>query len=152
MGFWKRLLHFHRRKKAEVLPEEPAEEKSFFLYMEWIPEVLAYFRRMKGIPKKKLELVLIDKEDEAAWKILKLIEALLGDLNLLYLVTSRPEAYEELADEVFEERGMMLICLEKTDEKNLPGNLILDLNEWENHLDIVSALGYNTLIRRENET
>jgi hypothetical protein len=66
-------------------------------------------------------------------------------------VTSRPEVYEELADEVFEERGMLLICLEKMDDRNLPGNLILDLNEWENHLDIISVLGYNTLIRRENE-
>jgi hypothetical protein len=147
MGFWKRLLHFRKRKIPEFSKEEPMEEKSFFLYIRHFPEVLAYFRRAKGISKKKLELVLIDKEEEAAWKILKIIEGLLGDLNLLYLVTSRPEAYEELADEVFAERGMLLICLEKTDEKNLPGNLILDLNEWENHLDIVPVLRYNTLIR-----
>jgi hypothetical protein len=152
MGFWKWLRHFRKRKKPEISQGEPAEEKSFFLYIEHIPEVLAYFRRTKGISKKKLELVLIDNEGEAAWKILKLMENLMGELNLLYLVTSRPEVYEELADEVFTERGMLLICLEKTDDRNLPGNLILDLNEWENHLDIVTALRYNTLIRRENET
>ena len=28
----------------------------------------------------------------------------------------------------------------------LPGNLVLDTNEWEKHLDIMSSLRYNTMI------
>ena len=30
-------------------------------------------------------------------------------------------------------------------EEAVPGNVMLDVREWEKHLDIVTTVGYNTL-------
>lgn len=44
-----------------------------------------------------------------------------------------------------EEHGLLMVVLQKG-EGQIPGNLLLDINEWEKHLDIISAVSYNTLI------
>ena len=66
------------------------------------------------------------------------------DLNFFCLLTERAEAFEELAEEAMEEYGLLLVLLPKGNGK-VPGNLILDVREWEKHLDIISAVRYNTL-------
>ena len=73
------------------------------------------------------------------------LELLIRDLNLLYVVTGRGEAFEELADEAYEERGLLVLIQEHDREGSLPGNLVLDLRDWEKHLDIISEVGYNTV-------
>ena len=37
------------------------------------------------------------------------------------------------------------MVLRSREEGQVPGNLTLDVGEWEKQLDIVSAVGYNTL-------
>ena len=67
------------------------------------------------------------------------------DLNLFYIATGRPDAFEDLAEEAMEEYGLLLTLLTDAGGQ-LPGNLVLDTNEWEKHLDIMSSLRYNTMI------
>ena len=147
MGFWRKLLFFRKKKKPVEEIQEPEEKKSFFLYIVRVPEIVTYFRREKGIPRRKLELVLIDNEEQPAWKIQQIIELLISDLNLLYLVTGREEAFAEITEEALAEHGLLVVFLPGAAKENPPGNLVLNLNDWEKHLDIIPAVGYNTLIQ-----
>ena len=72
-----------------------------------------------------------------AWSLMK-------DLNVFYLVTERPEAFQELSEEAMEEYGLLLVLL-SGESGQAPGNLTLDIREWEKQLDIISAVSYNTL-------
>lgn len=121
--------------------------KSFFLYIVKVPEILTYLRREQGISRKNLELVLVDNEEEPAWKIEQVIELVLPDLNLLYLVTGRGKTFEELTERALEEHGLLIVLLEEMPGQEALGNLLLDLNDWEKHLDIISAVRYNTMIQ-----
>jgi len=147
VGFWRKLLFFRKKKEPAKEVQEQKEQKSFFLYIVRVPEIVTYFRREKGIPRRKLELTLIDNEEQPAWKIQQILELLISDLNLLYLVTEREEAFEEVTQDALAEHGLLVVFLPRTAEENLPGNLVLDLNDWEKHLDIIPAVGYNTLIQ-----
>ena len=147
MGILRKLLFFWKKEaEAEEIPKKEAQ-RSFFLYIAKVPEVLTYFRRERGISKRNLELVIIDHEEQPSWKIQQIIELLLWDLNLLYLVTDRPEAFEELTEEALGDRGLLIVLLPELPAEDPPGNLVLDLNDWEKHLDIISAVRYNTLIQ-----
>ena len=138
MRCWKRLREWFRsRKQQEKVVETPKAEKSFFLYMRRVPEVLTRMRREQGIPLKDLELVLIDNEEEPAWQVQAVLEKLVPGLNILYLVTDRKEEFEELAEELFDSRGLIVVMTDPEAE-NPAGNLILDLHDWEMHLDIIS--------------
>lgn len=140
----KKILWFCR-KKEEQAQEAPEEKKTFAEYTRYVPQILTWFRREKGIPKKDLKLTVIDDEEQPAWKVNGVLELLIRDLNLLYVVTGRGEAFEELADEAYEERGLLVLIQEHDREGSLPGNLVLDLRDWEKHLDIISEVGYNTV-------
>lgn len=148
MGFFRKLWQsFKREEQTETLQNE-VPQKSFFLYITEITKVLTYFRREKGISKKDLELVLIDNEDQPAYQVVEIVESLIKDLNFLYLVTRRPNYFEEMIDEALEEYGLLVVVLAELMEP-IPGNLVLDTRDWENHLDIISPISYNTVI---NET
>lgn len=145
MGFLQRFLARFRRKEAVQGTEEKEERKSFSSYMMESPRILAYLRREQGISKRDLELVLVDNEERPAYQIAQIAEYVMPDLNLFYIVTGRPDAFEDLAEEAMEEYGLLLMLL--SDEGGqMPGNLVLDTNEWEKHLDIMASLSYNTLI------
>ena len=51
------------------------------------------------------------------------------------LVTDRPESFAEMEEEAMEMYGLPFLVLDKAELKKMPGNLILDLNLWENQLD-----------------
>lgn len=145
MGLLGRLFARFRRKEQVQETEKKEERKSFSSYMRESPKILAYFRRERGISKRELELVLVDNEDRPAYQIAQIAEYLMPDLNLFYIATGRPDAFEDLAEEAMEEYGLLLTLLTDADGQ-LPGNLVLDTNEWEKHLDIMSSLSYNTMI------
>lgn len=147
MGFLRKLLFFWKKEeRTEEIPEQE-ERKSFFLYVIRTPEIVTYFRRERGISRKNLELVIVDNEDRPAWEVQQIVELLISDLNLLYLVTEREEAFSELMETAFGEHGLLIVLLSEIPEHDPPGNLVLDLNDWEKHLDIISTVGYNTLIQ-----
>lgn len=146
MGFLDRLLFFRKKKEQ---PEETSEldaRKSFLLYVVRLPEIVTYFRREKGIARRNLELVLVDDEERPAYQVVEAAELLITDLNCFYVVTGRPEEFEELGEKAMEEYGLIVIMLEKELAFGLPGNLVLDVRDWEKHLDIVTAVSYNTVI------
>ena len=144
MGFFRRLIARFRKKEEVHTSKEEEKRRSFFLYIMKTPEIVTYFRREKGIARRKLELTLIDDEDRPAYQIAQIAELLMKDLNFFYLVTEREEAFEELAEEAMEEYGLLMVILPKGEEA-VPGNVMLDVREWEKHLDIVTTVGYNTL-------
>ena len=94
-------------------------------------------RRERGIPLKELELVLIDNENEPVWQVQAILETLVPGLNMLYLVTEREEQFEEQAEELFDSQGL-IVAMTKPGTENPSWNLILDLHDWEMHLDIIS--------------
>ena len=108
------------------------------------PEIGTYFRREKGISRKDLELVLIDDGERPAYQVAQIAELLMTDLNVFYLLTDREEAFLELSEEAMEEYGLLLVLLPKETSRP-PGNVVLDVEQWEKQLDIVSAVSYNTL-------
>ena len=145
MGLLRKLFSLWKKKRAAKEAPKEAEQKSFFLYMARIPQILTYFRREKGVARRDLELTLIDNEEQPAYRIAEIAELAMTDLNLMYIVTARPEEFTDLADEAMKEYGLLLIVLSKGSKEKMPGNLVLDLRDWENQLDIISALSYNTL-------
>lgn len=56
---------------------------------------------------------------------------------MLYLVTEREEQFEEQAEELFDSQGL-IVAMTKPGTENPSWNLILDLHDWEMHLDIIS--------------
>lgn len=145
MIFFRRLIRWFGKKKRVSESGVSEEARNFFLYMGKTPEIVTYFRREKGIAGKDMELVLIDDEDRPAWQIAQIAEYLMKDLNIFYLGTDREDAFEELTEEAMEEYGLLLVLLPKKESAG-SGNLVLDVREWEKHLDIISAVSYNTLI------
>ena len=45
-----------------------------------------------------------------------------------------------MEEEAMELYGLLFLVLEKTELKKMPGNLVLDLNLWENQLDRFSKI------------
>ncbi len=144
MGFFRKLLALFGKKEAVPKTETNEEKKSFFLYIVKTPEIVTYFRREKGISRKDLELVLIDDGERPAYQVAQIAELLMKDLNVFYLLTDREEAFLELSEEAMEEYGLLLVLLPKETSRP-PGNVVLDVEQWEKQLDIVSAVSYNTL-------
>lgn len=144
MRFFQKIFSWFRKKERRSEPEAAEERRTFSMYMRETPRIVTYFRREKGISRKDMELVLIDDEDRPAYQIVQIAEYLMKDLNIFYLVTDREDAFEELAEEAMEEYGLLLVFLSGEDGTG-PGNLVLDVREWEKHLDIISAVSYNTL-------
>ena len=139
MNWWRRLSAWlqHQKKEDYVTEKKEKKQKSFFLYMSQTPEVLTYLRREAGIPLRNLELVVVDNPSEPAWQVERILELLVPKLNLLYVLTDRPEYFRELSEEVFEEQGL-LMTVTNSQEIRRAGNLIMDLCDWEMHLDIIS--------------
>ena len=120
--------------------ESLVRQWQFSDYVPRIPEIILYIRRQREIPRRQLELTLIDKEDEPAWRIKGILRNLMKDPQVMYLVTDRAEAFAEMEEEAMEMYGLPFLVLDKTELEKMPGNLILDLNLWENQLDRFSKI------------
>lgn len=130
----------NQKKEIEYKTEEKVKILMFSDYVPRIPEIILYIRRQREIPRRQLELTLIDKEDEPAWRIKGILRNLMKDPQVMYLVTDRAEAFAEMEEEAMEMYGLPFLVLDKTELKKMPGNLILDLNLWENQLDRFSKI------------
>ena len=130
----------NQKKEIEYKTEEKVKILMFSDYVPRIPEIILYIRRQREIPRRQLELMLIDKEDEPAWRIKGIIRSLMKDPQVMYLVTDRAEAFAEMEEEAMEMYGLPFVVLDKTELEKMPGNLVLDLNLWENQLDRFSKI------------
>ena len=141
-NFISKLLNGTSDEQSDRTQEqEPlVRQWQFADYVPRIPEIILYIRRQREIPRRQLELTLIDKEDEPAWRIKGILRNLMKDPQVMYLVTDRAEAFAEMEEEAMEMYGLPFLVLDKTELKKMPGNLILDLNLWENQLDRFSKI------------
>lgn len=130
----------NQKKEIEYKTEEKVKILMFSDYVPRIPEIILYIRRQREIPRRQLELTLIDKEDEPAWRIKGILRNLMKDPQVMYLVTDRVEAFAEMEEEAMEMYGLPFLVLDKTELEKMPGNLVLDLNLWENQLDRFSKI------------
>lgn len=130
----------NQKKEMEYKTEEKVKILMFSDYVPRIPEIILYIRRQREIPRRQLELTLIDKEDEPAWRIKGILRNLMKDPQVMYLVTDRAEAFAEMEEEAMEMYGLPFLVLDKTELEKMPGNLVLDLNLWENQLDRFSKI------------
>lgn len=141
-NFISKLLNGTSDEQSDRTQEqEPlVRQWQFADYVPRIPEIILYIRRQREIPRRQLELTLIDKEDEPAWRIKGILRNLMKDPQVMYLVTDRAEAFAEMEEEAMEMYGLPFLVLDKTELKKMPGNMILDLNLWENQLDRFSKI------------
>ena len=130
----------NQKKEIEYKTEEKGKILMFSDYVPRIPEIILYIRRQREIPRRQLELTLIDKEDEPAWRIKGILRNLMKDPQVMYLVTDRAESFAEMEEEAMEMYGLPFLVLDKTELEKMPGNLVLDLNLWENQLDRFSKI------------
>ena len=130
----------NQKKEIEYKTEEKVKILMFSDYVPRIPEIILYIRRQREIPRRQLELTLIDKEDEPVWRIKGILRNLMKDPQVMYLVTDRTEAFAEMEEEAMEMYGLPFLVLDKTELEKMPGNLVLDLNLWENQLDRFSKI------------
>ena len=130
----------NQKKEIEYKTEEKVKILMFSDYVPRIPEIILYIRRQREIPRRQLELTLIDKEDEPVWRIKGILRNLMKDPQVMYLVTDRAESFAEMEEEAMEMYGLPFVVLDKTELEKMPGNLVLDLNLWENQLDRFSKI------------
>lgn len=130
----------NQKKEIEYKTEEKVKILMFSDYVPRVPEIVLYMRRQREISRRQLELTLIDKEDEPAWRVEGIIRSLMKDPQVMYLVTDRAEAFAEMEEEAMEMYGLPFVVLDKTELEKMPGNLVLDLNLWENQLDRFSKI------------
>ena len=119
-----------------------------------------------------LRLVIIDAEKEEDNCDIQRVLGQFGDmLNFLLLVTDRPDYFEDYADTMFQENGLIVQQTPRTGCGNISGNLVLDFERSDNmlmkhihslemiyipvykkpweiceNLDIIVPVGYNTLV------
>ena len=141
-NFISKLLNGTSDEQSDRTQEqEPlVRQWQFADYVPRIPEIILYIRRQREIPRRQLELTLIDKEDEPAWRIKGILRNLMKDPQVMYLVTDRAETFAEMEEEAMKMYGLPFLVLDKTELKKMPGNLVLDLNLWENQLDRFSKI------------
>ncbi len=122
------FLGFGRRDEEEI---SPSDSYCFGDFTAHFPEILTWLRRERGIPKQKLELTLVDDEEQPVWRIEELAWKVIPELNLLYLATAREPAFQELVQEAFEESGLLIVPVPPGQMEKLPGNLKVNLGEWK---------------------
>ena len=99
-NFISKLLNGTSDEQSDRTQEqEPlVRQWQFADYVPRIPEIILYIRRQREIPRRQLELTLIDKEDEPAWRIKGILRNLMKDPQVMYLVTDRAEAFAEMEE------------------------------------------------------
>ena len=172
-NFISKLLNGTSDEQSDKTQESESlvRQWQFADYVPRIPEIILYIRRQREIPRRQLELTLIDKEDEPAWRIKGILRNLMKDPQVMYLGYREKSEYGGVADAgavtlyLFSKNADTQIPLAspdietltgvvhslnynytlgdlvpKTELEKMPGNLVLDLNLWENQLDRFSKI------------
>ena len=140
--FISKLLNGTSDERSDRTQEqEPlVRQWQFSDYVPRVSEIVLYMRRQREISRRQLELTVVDKEDEPAWRVEGILRNLMKDPQVMYVVTDRAESFAEMEEEAMEMYGLPFVVLDKTELEKMPGNLVLDLNLWENQLDRFSKI------------
>ena len=113
-----------KRKKESF--KEPEDRVPFYLPYIYMKECFNYLRRYGKIPKRQINMVLIDDGD---YKTDYFLGEFLEECNYLTIITNRVEYFESLQERAFQELGLLIDLLLPWEEKNLQGNLVWDFTE-----------------------
>ena len=111
------LWNYYERESADRIP--------FYLPYIYMKECFDYLRRYGKIPKKQINMVLIDDGDS---RIDYFLMNYLGELNYVTIVTDRMEYFEGLQERAFQELGLLIDLVHSWEEKELQGNLVWDFS------------------------
>lgn len=127
--YWKAKI-FGRQTISEYLwnyyERESENRVPFYLPYIYMRESFDYLRRYAKLPKKQINIVLIDGGDA---RMDTFLTAFLGELNYLTIVTDRIKYFEGLQERAFQELGLLIDLVHSWEEKNLQGNLVWDFTE-----------------------
>lgn len=113
-SFLKRAIARFRRTDDKVFVEAPKEEEEGNPYLPQIREIMEQVLKEKGIAYEQFAPVIIDGSDPE--DALMAAKRLAGDLNSLVLLTDQPEYFEEFAENIYEEQGLIAQIFSKTPE------------------------------------
>ena len=111
------LWQYYERESTDRIP--------FYLPYIYQKECFDFLRRYGKIPKKQIEMVLIDDEDFRTDYFLK---NYLEEFNYVTIVTERKEYFESLQERAFQELGLLIDVIYPWEEKQLSGNLVWDFS------------------------
>lgn len=106
--------------------EESVKRVPFYLPYIYMKEAFDYLRRYAQIPKRQVNMVLIDGGDA---RIDYFLYEFLEELNYLTIVTERQAYFEGLQERTFQELGMLIDLALPWEEKNLRGNIVWDFSD-----------------------
>lgn len=120
-----------RRKKPASTADAPNATKDGNPYLPFLREIMEQILEKRNISYAQFSPIFIDGDDSKA--PLLAAELLGRDLNRLTILTNRPAYFEEYADNMYEEQGLIAEFLPKNretlsaiDTDRLRGNVILD--------------------------
>ena len=109
------LWNYYERESKERIP--------FYLPYIYQKECFDFLRRYGKIPKKQINMILIDDGDfRTDYFLMNYLEM----LNYVTIVTDRKEYFEGLQERAFQELGLLIDVIHSWEEKNLQGNLVWD--------------------------
>lgn len=137
LTFYVKRLIYHiwlSRKKQEDIPVDSGEEEILNPYLFQIREVMEQILEKRKISYEIFSPVILDGNDSEA--ALTAAELLAKDLNHLIILTDHPAYFENYADNMYEERGLLVEILPKDLSKTADffsgetrGNVILDFEK-----------------------
>lgn len=121
--FGKRMIsdyigNYYKRESEGRIP--------FYLPYIYMRENFSYLRRYVRLPKSRILLVLIDGGDERTDYFL---EAFLGELNFLTIVTERKKYFESLQERAFRELGLIIELVYPWETGRIQGNMVWDFTK-----------------------
>lgn len=164
---------------TEPAPHAPVPEYEFSPmtyqnpFIPYFQDILEQLLEQKHIARRRLELVVIDAEenrDDDGEDMEHILYEAVRQLNYLLVVTDRPQRYAHFAQQVYEENGLIIQTSPKPAHRGIRGNMVLDFERsggiraetirrgtvyvpfykrpWEigENLDILVPVGYNTLV------
>jgi hypothetical protein len=113
--------------EVKKLAQSNSDYKWILKYMMF-PRFFEKVIRTYGIGRKNMRLVIRDSGDDRTEYILKL---LLPDLNYLTIVTERPDYFEIISEDIYENTGLMMEIVEAPVNNPLMGNVVVDLGNHD---------------------
>lgn len=159
LNFFKRAIARFRRGEDKSSSYEAEEGKRQNPYLPQIREIMKQVLKGRGISYEQFAPVIIDGSDSG--DALMAAELLAKDLNSLVLLTGQPEYFEEFAENIYEEQGLIVQILLKNQKTcadcysdSAYGNVILDFEDpnEENHVPEFGRKTYIPIYKRRWES
>lgn len=112
------LWDYYKRESEDRVP--------FYLPSVFLKECMEYLCRYGKIPRREMDVILIDGGD---FRIDEFLKEYLEDFHYVTIVTDRKEYFTGLQERAFSESGILIDLVHSWEEKRLQGNLVWDFSE-----------------------